>query len=38
VQQYHVTPNGSIGQGVSDNEWIPMQQLFNANSQMLGRS
>jgi len=38
VQQYHVTPNGSIGLEGSDYGWAPMPQLFNANSQMLGRS
>ncbi len=38
VQQYHVTPNGSIGLEGSDRTYAPMPQLFNANSQMLGRS
>jgi uncharacterized protein (DUF1501 family) len=38
VQQYQVTPNGSIGLDGAGYEWAPMPQLFNANSQMLGRS
>ena len=38
VQQYHVTPNGSIGLQGSDYTYAPMPQLFNANSRMLNRS
>lgn len=38
VQQYQVTPNGSIGLEGSGSPWAPNPQLFAAKSQMLGRS
>ena len=38
VQQYHVTPNGSIGLTGADYTWSPILETFAANQRNLGRS
>jgi len=38
VQQYHVTPGGSIGLTGSSYTWSPTKEMFAANENILGRS
>jgi uncharacterized protein (DUF1501 family) len=38
VNQYHVTPNGSIGLSYYDRDWTPIQQMYHATDEMIGRS